>query len=206
MKKLLLSLSFAVAFVSAQSQNLVTQNFDAIGNPAVLPAGWQATNQSAPVGTTLWFQGGGGTTFAGYNGGQTGYIGANFNATTGAGTISNWLITPEYDLENGDVVSFYTRKTTNPAAPTPSNTFPDRLEFRYSTNGAFTNNPSLGITDVGDFTNLSLAINPTLALTGYPDAWTQYTYTVSGLSGTTSIKFAFRYWVTNGGPNGANSD
>lgn len=204
MKKLLLSFTLVLTFCSVQSQNLIMENFD---NITTLPAaGWQTTNQSAPLGSTVWFQGGAGTTFAGYNGGQTSYIGANFNATTGSGTISNWLITPVLSLQNGDVVTFWTRKTTYPAAPSPSNTFPDRLEVRLSTNGGFTANPSTGISDLGDFTTLILSINPDLALTGYPGVWTQYTYTVSGLTGVTDSKLAFRYWVTNGGPTGANSD
>ena len=205
MKKLLLSFSLLLAISATNAQNLVTENFDAIGNPPVLPAGWQSTNQSNPVGTTSWFQGGASATlFAGFNGGQTGYIGANFNNTTGAGTISNWLITPSIDVQNGDIVTFYTRKGTYAAVPTPLNTFPDRLEFRFSTNGEFTVNPSTGINDVADFTNVPIEINPTLALTGYPDSWTQFSYTVTGLTGVTSCKFAFRYYVTNGGPAGAN--
>jgi Secretion system C-terminal sorting domain len=209
MKKLLLSLSVFVSFANLGAQNLVTENFDGLTNPIVLPTGWVQTNQSVPVGSIGWFQGGGSTaspTFPGFNGGANGYIGCNFNSTTGSNTISNWLISPSIDVQNGDVVSFYTRKTTNPATPTTMNTFADRLEFRYSENGDFTVNPAGGNTNVGEFTNIALTINPTLALIGYPDTWTQYTYTMTGLPGITSVKFAFRYWVTLGGPTGANSD
>ena len=41
----------------------------------------------------------------------------NFTSTTNSfasgATISNWLITPEITVQNGDIVSFYTRKGTS---------------------------------------------------------------------------------------------
>ena len=61
-------------------------------------------------------------------------------------------------------------------------------------------------TDVGTFTTLVLSVNPTLVTGVYPTAFTQFTATVSGLPGVSSGRFAFRYFVTNGGPSGANSD
>ncbi len=60
--------------------------------------------------------------------------------------------------------------------------------------------------DVGDFTTLLLEINPTLAVGGYPNVWTQYSVTISGVAAPTQGRFAFRYYVTNGGPSGSNSD
>ncbi|MBK7149288.1 MAG: choice-of-anchor J domain-containing protein [Bacteroidetes bacterium] len=51
-----------------------------------------------------------------------------------------------------------------------------------------------------------LDINPTLTTAGYPTAWTQYNVTISGLSGPTSGRLAFRYFVTGAGPSGSNSD
>lgn len=72
-----------------------------------------------------------------------------------------------------------------------------------------TNTTNVGATNasIGDFTTLLLTINPTLTTTGYPAVWTEYTITVSGLAAPTPAgRFAFRYWVTNGGPLGANSD
>jgi hypothetical protein len=49
-------------------------------------------------------------------------------------------------------------------------------------------------------------INPTLTISGYPITFTQQTLTVSGLSGPTVCRVAFRYYVTNGGPSGVNSE
>jgi len=53
-----------------------------------------------------------------------------------------------------------------------------------------------------------VTVNPSLS--GgfvYPKTWTKYIFTVSGVETTLkSVKFAFRYFVTNGGPSGSNSD
>ena len=62
-------------------------------------------------------------------------------------------------------------------------------------------------TDVGDFTTLLLDINPTYTLGGYPNAvWTNFVVTLSGLGWPIKGRLAFRYFVENGGPSGANSD
>jgi len=174
--------------------------------------GWFQTNQSNPVGASTWnVPTTAVTAFA--SGAQSGaalsYAIVNFNSTTGAGDISNWLISPIVSLQNGDIITFYTRTVTPNANPTPANTFPDRLELRLSTNGAFTANPSAGELDLADFTTLCTSVNPNLLLTGagsYPGVWTQYSYTVTGLTGPTDSKLAFRYWVIDGGPTGANSN
>ena len=86
-------------------------------------------------------------------------------------------------LQNGDVISFYTRDVDNETA--------DRLELRISTSGASSVIPSGGYTSVGSFTLLALSINPNLTLTGYPSTWTQYSYTVTGLTGLVNCKNRF---------------
>ncbi len=196
MKKLLLSISLIFAAFSTNAQVLASNGFDDITTLA--GAGWSTLNLSSPVGSTGWFQGS--TPFPAYSGGATSYIGANFNNTTGANTISNWLITPSISLQNGDVISFYTRTTT------PGTTvYPDRLQLRLSTNGAFSADP-VGNTGVGDYTTLALSVNPNLTQEDYPSVWTQFSYTVTGLTGQVDCRIAFRYFVTSGGPTGANSD
>lgn len=183
-------------FFGTSSNAQLTENFDNI--TTLTGAGWVMQNNSVPVGSTNWFQGNP-TVYAAFNGATDSYIGANFNNTTGANTISNWLVTPNFTIKNGDVITFYTRCS-------PDNMYPDNLQLRMSTNGASTN-VGTGSAAVGDFTTLLLEINPTLVTGVYPyTAWTQYTVTVSGLSAPTSGRFAFRYYVTNGGPSGANSD
>ena len=202
MKKLLLSISFLSVFGSVQSQNLITENFD------VFPVSWTKLNLSSPAGANVWGAGyaaampniAGGT--GAYNGtAATSYAYVNFNSTTGNNTISNWLITPVISLMNGDVISFYSVKGLSGG----TDIYADNLQMRISSNGAATVNP-VGNMGVGDFTTLALDINPTLSPTGYATTWTQYSYTVTGLPTATNCKVAFRYFVTSGGPAGANSD
>lgn len=181
-----------LAFAGAASAQPLSEGFI-----TVVPAGWQALNNSVPVGTTTVFQGNAGV-FPAQTGAPAEYAGMNFNATTGANTISVWLISPSrVGIQNGDQWSFWTRTVTNVA-------FPDRLEFRLSTNG--TCNPGVGAASVGDFNILLTTVNPTLTLAGYPNVWTQFQGTLSGIAAPSTGCFAFRYFVTDGGPAGANSD
>jgi subtilisin-like proprotein convertase family protein len=167
------------------------QNFDG----TIPPAGWPVQNLSAPLGVTGWAQTNA-TVFPPNSG--PGKASANFNNTAGTGTISNWMFTPNVTLKNGDVFRFWTRTTTGQ--------FPDRLQLRMSTNGASVNVGATA-TSVGDFTTVLQDINPTYTGTGYPTAWTQFTTTLSGLPPAgISGRLAFRYFVENGGPTGANSD
>ncbi len=76
-----------------------SEGFDDI---TTLPGmGWAFQNNSSPLGLTDWFQGND-TVFPAHAGAPTAYIGANFNNTSGVGTISNWMLTPEIALANGD--------------------------------------------------------------------------------------------------------
>lgn len=173
----------------------LTQGFDDI---TTLPgAGWFFQNNSAPLGLTDWFQGND-TVFPAHAGAATAYIGANFNNTAGAGSISNWMLTPEMPLVDGDSISFWTRTTTG-------SSWPDRLELRLSTSGSSTNVGTLA-TDVGAFTTLLLSVNPSLTVGGYPEVWTQYTATLTGIPAGATGRYGFRYFVTNGGPSGSNSN
>lgn len=113
-------------------------------------------------------------------------------------TISNWLLTPPLTLQNGAMITFYTRTVDVPQ-------FPDRLQVRMSTNGASTN-VGTGPFSVGDFSTLLLEINPAQTTTGYPNVWTQFTVTVSGVASPTTGRLAFRYFVFNGGPNQPHGD
>ena len=188
-----LTLGALLAFGGTAQAQQINEVFNTI------PATWVITNHSNPVGTTTWFQPTGTPPFPANSGTPLQYIAANFNNTAGAGVISNWLLTPQVTLVNGMAITFFTR-TISPA------NFPDRLQVRVSTTGMSTN---VGVTenDVGDFTFLLLDINPNLTTTGYPTAWTQQTATVTGLPmGSQSGRVAFRYFVTDGGPAGANSD
>ncbi len=184
-----LALTLLTAGASASAATLA-EGFD-----VVVPAGWTAQNNSTTIGTTGWFQGNS-AVFPSHSGGPTSYAGANFNNVTGAGTISNWLISPTLSFNNGDVISFWTRTVNIPS-------FADRLELRFSDVGG--TNVGTSPTDVGTFA-LLLTVNPALTTDGYPNTWTEYTATITGLSGPTNGAIAFRYFVTDGGPSGNNSD
>ncbi|MBC7535863.1 MAG: choice-of-anchor J domain-containing protein, partial [Ferruginibacter sp.] len=165
-----------------------------------LPGGWAEQNLSAPAGSiTTWSQGiASPGLFDAHSAPTTSYARASFNNVAGANDISNWLFAPTVTLHNGDVFTFWTRTVDAPA-------FADNLQVRMSTNGASTNVGASAAT-VGDYTNLLLEINPTLTPTAYPNVWTQYNVTISGLGAPTTGRIAFRYFVLNGGPLGANSD
>lgn len=177
----------------AQPEDIM-EGFDDI---TLLPGmGWALTNNSTPGGSTDWFQGND-AVFPAQAGPPTAYIAANFNNSPSPGTISNWLITPEQDLSPLSTLTFWTRQPTG-------STFPDRLQVRMSTAGASTNVGS-GPMDVGDFTELLLDINPTLTVGGYPDSWTEFVVPLSAAA-TGTGRLAFRYFVTDAGPLGNNSD
>jgi len=177
--------------------SLINESFNTASG-ATMPAGWASQNLSNPIGSNT----------AGWNtftsspwaaNTAPNHVGANFNCTTGNNTISAWLFAPNVNLNNGDVLTFYTR--TNDVVA-----FADRLEVRMSTNGASINAGATN-TSVGDFTTLLLTVNPTLNTSDYPVVFTQFSATLSGLPGAgVSGRIAFRYFVTNGGPSGINSD
>jgi hypothetical protein len=178
------------------AQGWVFINASAMANPAAI---W---TQGNPITDAITAQSGTPTSFA-----VVDYTSTNETNPTG-GTISNWLITPLRTFNNGDVIRFFTQKPT----PDPMSDFPDRMQVRLS---ASTTAPAFsGPTDVGTFTTLLLDINPTLSPNnpdgttgnGYPTVWTQFTLTLSGLSGPTQGRIGFRYFVDDGGVNGNNSD
>jgi hypothetical protein len=151
------------------------------GFDTVLPAGWAQTNNSTPPGTTNWFQGNAGV-FASHSGAANSYIAANFDGAAFGGNIDEYLFTPTETLNNGDVLSFWTR--------TDAAFYNDRLQVLLSTNGSST--------AVGDFTTVLASI----AAGAYPENWTQYTVNLSGLGGPTSGRIAFRYLATDTSVNG----
>jgi hypothetical protein len=199
-KTSLLSLALLGLLISSARAQAINEGFDNVEN-LFTSGGWARQNNSSPVGTTSWFQGGGTSqnpTFPSHSGAASSYIAANFNSTGNLGNISTWLFTPTRTLRNGDIITFYTRGT--------GNQYPDRLEVRLSTNGTSTNVGTTA-TSVGDFTTLLLTINPNLDVGVYPSQWTQFTITLSGLPAAgVSGRLAFRYFVTDGGAQADNSD
>lgn len=170
----------------------VTEGFDDV--TLLWAADWYAINHSEPLGVLdPWYQGSD-AVFDAQAGCTTCYIAANYNSTAGVGTISGWLLMPTQTLKDGDVLTFWTRTVAE-------SSYPDRLQVRMSTSGNSTN---VGTTssDVGDFSTLLVDINPTLTVGGYPEEWTQYVITLTGITAATPGRLAFRYYVTGGGPSG----
>ena len=157
---------------------------------------WALINRSSPLGVTSWFQGNS-SVFPAQAGDPASYIAANYDNASGTGTISNWLLSPELPLNSFSQLAFWTR---GPAG----STYPDRLEVRMSTNGSSTD-VGLDADSVGDFTDLLLTVNPLLATGGYPEAWSGYAVTLGDI-GVQSGRLAMRYFVTDAGPSGTNSD
>lgn len=194
MKKLLPLLSVLLLFNSSLNAQLLTEGFENINN---LP-GWVRLNVSSlpPIdGSDRWLQGSP-NLFPSHEGASNAYLATDVNAS-GCCIISNWIALPPLMVENGTEFTFYTRARQG-------SQFPDRLEVRVSTQIG-TVFP-VSSTDVGSFTELLLSINPDLEIGGYPEEWELQTIVVSGLSGPTDVRFAFRYFVTDGGLSGANSD
>jgi hypothetical protein len=155
-----------------------------------LPAGWTSVNNSlAGPGTVPNWQVRNDTAVFPANTGAS-FAWANYNAVPGANDISLYLMSPQVTIANGASISFWTRTVNTPA-------FPDRLSLVFNTTGS---------TLPADFTNVLLTVNPTLTTTGYPSTWTQYSATISGVSGSVTGRYAFHYNPTNGGPAGNNSD
>lgn len=99
-------------------------------------------------------------------------------------------------MKNGDQIIFYTRSHGD---------YIDRMQVRANLKNGSTN-IGTGPEAVGDFTTQLLEINANMVLTDYPIDWTKYTLTLSGITGTTQGRFAFRYYVPNSGPSGSNAD
>jgi len=186
LNKYLIGLVASVATCSAFASPLLSEGFNDISTLGA--SGWVMTNNSNPVGATNWFQG---EEFAfpaapGAGAGNS-YIAAN-NVNAGyAGTISNWLITPEVAMANGEQLNFSLRLLAEGAV--------DTVQVYYSTAGASSN---VGTTadSTGDFQ--LLGTYSASATTG----WTNNALTLSGLSGATSGRYAFRYLVDDTSVNG----
>ncbi|MCU0756955.1 MAG: DUF11 domain-containing protein, partial [Xanthomonadales bacterium] len=175
-------------------------------------SGWFAKNNSSPLGSTCAYQGFA-SVFTAQAGADNAYVAMNFNSTNNIGTISTWLLTPPLNFNSGAELRFWSRRGVT------TSVFPDRLEIRLSTSAASTNVGTLA-TDVGDFGTVLGTINPSLVTGsscitpaaapgsgGYPDTWCEYRLTnANGIPTSGSGRIAFRYFVTDGGPDGANSN
>ncbi len=195
MKKIILPLFFALTGLSFGQA--FQEGFEDL-ETLISSGEWVRENLSNTSGSEPnWFQGNS-NEFPSFIGQDNAYAAVSYESVVGLDTISNWLLSPNVYYQNGDTLRFYTRTVTDPD-------YPDRLQVRLSNAGASinagTNNAS-----IGDFTLLLLDINPELTLQGYPSEWTKFEVVLSGLMAPGNGRFAFRYFVPDGGLNGDNSD
>ncbi|WP_445232946.1 choice-of-anchor J domain-containing protein [Duganella rhizosphaerae] len=177
--KYLIGLAAAAATSSAFAGPLLSEGFNDISTLGA--SGWVMTNNSAAGGSTSWFQGE--DKFPAAAGPATSYIAANFNNAGFGGAVSNWLITPEVALSNGEKLNFSLRML--------GEGFTDTVQVYYSTAGASANVGGT-TTSTGDFT--LLGTYSASADTG----WSANSLSLSGLSGATTGRYAFRYVAAPG--------
>ena len=182
--------------------------------------GGRFINRSELIGRTNWQNP---TTLTGiplisYSGTGNGYLWADYQSTSGADvTISNWAVSPELIMQNGDKIVFYTRTQLYPLTNNDSTDYVNRMQVRLNKTTSL--NCGDGI-DPGDFTVPLLDINPFYyeflksafnnpanplyqqARQAYPHVWTRFEATVIGLDGPTKGRFAFRYITEEAGNNG----
>jgi len=169
----------ALVLVAAQAsaQTLLAQGFNDVA--ALAGQGWGLINNSAPAGTTNWFQGNSGV-FASQAGAPAAYIASNFLAAAEGGAVSNWLITPQLALTAGDSLSFFWR--------TGGSGLVDGLSVYFSTAGVST--------DVGTTATSTGVFNLLGGLASSTDSgWTLASFTLPAVSVGASGRYAFRYTV-----------
>ena len=185
--------------------------------------GWRFINRSELVGRTNWQNPTAltGIPFISYSGTGNGYLWADYQSTSGAAvTISNWAVSPELIMQNGDKIVFYTRCELIPFTASVTTDFVNRMQVRLNKTTSL--NCGDG-NDPGDFTVPLLDINPFYnefilqafndplnprhleAKQAYPHVWTRFEATVVGLDRPTKGRFAFRYFTEGAGNNGRGS-
>lgn len=168
-KQLAVAAALCAGF-AAQAQIVLAQGFDNVAGLA--GAGWQIVNTSASPGTT-WFQGNAGI-FPAASGAPSSYAAANFLGTTAAtGAVSNWLITPQLQLDATSMVFFAARVGGDGG-------FLDRVDVLRSTTG----------TAPGDFALLGSYSSST------DNGWVGQSFSAN-LSAPTPAFIAFRYVIAD---------
>jgi hypothetical protein len=130
-----------------------------------------------------WFQGNPAFAIA-FNGDDSAFVQSSFESVTGANDIDNWLVLPALNVAAGDGISFYSRSVT-------AGTFPDSIRVMYSAVGDSIPE-DLSWVELGRFKVNTAGV------------WQLKSFNVT--TAGTSARFAIRYAVVNGGPQGANSD
>ncbi|MBE0539343.1 MAG: choice-of-anchor J domain-containing protein, partial [Ignavibacterium sp.] len=140
--------------------------------------GWAFDNVDGG-GTTTVFQGNP-AVFNAYEGPTDGYIGMNYNGANGL-IMNQWLISPTVTVTTGDTLKFWHRSPDG-------STYPDHLEVWVSTTGGTT----------GAAFDVQLA-----SFDGSTTGWQQF---VGYFPTTGTVRFGIKYYSTNGGVSGSETD
>jgi len=165
-KKAFVALAIAATMASAQAGYLVQENFDSVASLG--SKGWVLNNASTPGGATNWFQGDQ-TQFSAFEGASESYIAANYSGAPQGGILNNWLITPEFSLAEGVVVSFWLRAA----------------EF-----AGFSDQVSYGFSDGSSALSAFTMITPFTVST---DGWMRYEARIEKGAVTGNARFAVQY-------------
>ena len=170
MNKIKSTLAAAVLLTAGAAQAeagvIFSEGFDDVAG--LTASGWQILDFSSPAGSQQWFQGNTGV-FTAQAGPDDSYVAANFLASEPGGSVDLYLLAPELELRNGDVIRFWTRTDDGGVD------FGDSLRT--------------GIWDIGALD----AINPDNAVGGYPTSWTEFNSVIDNLPGPTVARFGFLY-------------
>lgn len=165
-KKALAALVMSGMMASAQAGFLVKEGFEDVNTLA--GKGWVMNNASTPPGSIGWFQGDE-SQFRALNGSPNSYIAANFNSAEMGGSLDNWLITPEFSLDEGVIVSFWMRAAA-------ADGYSDQVSFGFSD----------GSTDLSAFVMMA----PTTVST---DGWVHYQARIEKGAVSGNARFAVQY-------------
>ncbi|HKQ48393.1 MAG TPA: choice-of-anchor J domain-containing protein [Phycisphaerae bacterium] len=171
--------ALAQANFSENMDTLGDTSFGQPGPPELVSGGWIFRNQSNPIGSQTFYAGPCYYCGTAHSGTRT--LSSDFNSieTGSAGTVSNWALFPAIPNQiAGDTVTVYARALM-------TGNVPAQLQIRYSPTGG--TNTGSGVTDVGNFTQLLLDVNP-VSSTG----WTQYSATAPG-----NGRLALRFYAPN---------
>ena len=139
---------------------------------------WIVLNEDGGGVTDPWFQGG--SQFLTFEGPDTGYVASNFNGANLDGVIDQWLISPAITVVPGDTLYFWARSPDG-------SMFDDSINIMYSSTAGTT--PAAFIS-LGRF---------------FVDTTDWQQFRISFVS-TSTIRFAIRYYLFDGGPSGIRSN
>lgn len=184
---------------------------------AAYDRGWRFFNRSEPLGMTDFSNPDIlSTPFSAYSSKSkyNGYLWADYKSTSAdKGIISSFAVSPKVYMKNGDKIMFYTRAELS-SYNGDSTDWANRMQVLLNTRNTGYD-VGRGFSS-GEYNNVILDINPNLQTFllseynagiaqkkgAYPHRWTKFVATVSGLDKPTWGRFAFRYFVEDGGSNG----